>query len=137
MDLNVLPLGGCDLVLGTQWLRTLRVIHWDFNLLTMTFQWHGKSMIVKGLRPSRSSLQDVDLFFKKPARKGLSLQITAQLFTIEPSLPMPELESLLEEFAVVFKVPQGLPPSWAHEHNITLKEGIQPVCGRPYRYLYF
>ena len=36
-DLNVLPLGGCDLVLGTQWLKTLGLIQWDFNLLTMAF----------------------------------------------------------------------------------------------------
>ena len=50
---------------------------------------------------------------------------------------MPELESLLEEFVAVFKVPQGLPPSWGHEHSITLKEGTQPVYGRPYRYPYF
>ena len=36
-DLNVRPLGGCDLVLGTQWLKTLGLIQWDFNLLTMAF----------------------------------------------------------------------------------------------------
>lgn len=73
MDLNVLPLGRSDLVLGTQWLKTLGLIQWDFNLLTMAFQWHGKPMILKGLRPSHSSLQDADLFFKKPTRKGLFL----------------------------------------------------------------
>ena len=131
MDLNVLPLGGCDLVLGTQWLKTLGLIQWDFNMHTMAFQWHGKSVILKGLSPAHSSLQDEDLFFKKPARKGLLLQITAQLFTSEPSLLVPELESLLEEFAIVFEVPQGLPPSRGHEHSTTLKEGTQLVCGRP------
>ena len=30
MDLNVFPLGGCDVVLGTQWLYTLGLIQWDF-----------------------------------------------------------------------------------------------------------
>ena len=50
---------------------------------------------------------------------------------------MPKLESLLEEFVAMFEVPQGLPSSQVHEHCITLKEGIQPVCGRPYRYPYF
>ena len=30
VDLNVLPLGDCELVLGTQWLRTLGLIQWDF-----------------------------------------------------------------------------------------------------------
>lgn len=53
-----------DLVLGTQWLKTLRLIQWDFNLLTMAFQWCGKSMILKGLAISffpsrcRSILQE-------------------------------------------------------------------------------
>ena len=73
MDLNMLPLGGCDLVLGTQWLKTLGLIQWDFNLLTMAFQWLGKTVVQKGLRPSHSSLQDASHFFKKPARKGLLL----------------------------------------------------------------
>ena len=47
------------------------------------------------------------------------------------------MESLLEGFVVVFEIPQGLPPSRGHEHNITLLEGTQPVCGGPYRYPYF
>ena len=47
---------------------------------------------------------------------------------------MPEVESLLEEFVVVFEIPQGLPPFWGHEHSIILKEGTQLVCGRPYKY---
>ena len=108
-----------------------------FQFAHMAFQWHGKPMILKGLRPSHSSLQDADLFFKKPTRKGLFLQIKAQLFTIEPSLPVPELESLFDDFATMFEVSQGLPSSWGHEHIITLKEGTQPMCGRPYRYPYF
>ena len=36
-DMFSLPLGGCDVVLGTQWLRTLGPILWDFAELWMQF----------------------------------------------------------------------------------------------------
>ena len=36
-DLNVLFLGGYDVVLGSSWLSTLGEILWDFKLLTMKF----------------------------------------------------------------------------------------------------
>ena len=38
-----LPLGGCDVVLGAQWLRTLGPILWDFAKLWMQFSVMGKS----------------------------------------------------------------------------------------------
>jgi hypothetical protein len=34
-DLFILPLAGCDTVLGIQWLQTLEPILWDFSALTM------------------------------------------------------------------------------------------------------
>ena len=37
IQLHVLPMGGCDLILGTQWLSNLGVIQWDIKLLTMCF----------------------------------------------------------------------------------------------------
>ena len=36
-DMFSLPLGGCDVVLGAQWLRTLEPILWDFAELWMQF----------------------------------------------------------------------------------------------------
>ena len=35
VDLNALPLGDCELVLGTQWLRTLGLVQWDFLKMSM------------------------------------------------------------------------------------------------------
>ena len=49
MDFNILHLGGCEVVLGTQWLSTLGVISWDFRLLTMRFLYLGKSAFLQGL----------------------------------------------------------------------------------------
>ena len=42
LDLNVLHLGGCAVVLGTQWISTLGAIIWNFKLLTMRFCYLGK-----------------------------------------------------------------------------------------------
>ena len=49
LDFNVLHLGGCEVILGTQWLSTLGVISWNFRLLTMEFMHLGKRVFLKGL----------------------------------------------------------------------------------------
>nr|CCI55326.1 PH01B001I13.22 [Phyllostachys edulis] len=56
LDLLTIPLGGFDIVLGVQWLRSLGPITWDFSNLTMrlhrqdrTVTWHG----VAPVQPAR------------------------------------------------------------------------------------
>ena len=49
VDFNILHLGGCEVVLGKQWLSTLGVISWDFHLLIMRFLYLGKSVFLQGL----------------------------------------------------------------------------------------
>ena len=49
-DLFLLPLDGCDVVLGAQWLRTLGDIIWNFSQLTMRFQDQGKEVCIRGKR---------------------------------------------------------------------------------------
>jgi hypothetical protein len=44
VDCYALPLGGFDVILGTQWLRTLGPILWDFLSLTMSF-WLSQSLL--------------------------------------------------------------------------------------------
>lgn len=39
-NLHLLTLGGCDMVLGVDWLSTLGPILWDFIKLTMKFKHH-------------------------------------------------------------------------------------------------
>ena len=45
-----LPLQGCDIVLGIQWLKTLGPIVWDFQALTMQFKVNGRQVILHGLQ---------------------------------------------------------------------------------------
>lgn len=47
-DFFWLKLGGCDAVLGAQWLEKLGPITWDFANLTMSFQQDQRSYCLKG-----------------------------------------------------------------------------------------
>lgn len=47
-DMRLLPLGGCDLVLGVEWLAELGLIVWDFKNLKMEFTTKGKRHVLRG-----------------------------------------------------------------------------------------
>ena len=51
-----------------------------------------------------------------------------------PQFTLPKIEKLMENFSDLFSTPFGLPPAWAHDHAIVLKEGTSPISVRPYRY---
>lgn len=67
-------------------------------------------------------------------KKGLLPQITSAEGDMPEDKVPAKVELLLQEFGEVFETPTGLPPLRGHEHQITLMEGIQPVCQKPYRY---
>jgi len=85
MDLNVLSLGGCDVVLGTQWLYTLGLIQWDFQHLTMEFVLDGKPVLLKGLQPSGLDFQESKKFFKPAVNRGLCLQVISPVPSSVPN----------------------------------------------------
>ena len=41
--MRLIPLGGCEMVLGIQWLAQLGLNLWDFKILQMEFSWNGKN----------------------------------------------------------------------------------------------
>ncbi|XP_075665366.1 uncharacterized protein LOC142635031 [Castanea sativa] len=102
VDFNVLHLGGCAVVLGTQWLSTLGEISWDFKLLTMKFSYLGKRVLLQGLNPSESILLDADKLFDGSVKKGLVLYIDVVTTSglDQPSLPAALLD-LLKQFSQV------------------------------------
>uniref|UniRef100_A0A2N9IS51 Reverse transcriptase n=1 Tax=Fagus sylvatica TaxID=28930 RepID=A0A2N9IS51_FAGSY len=138
IDFSLLELGGGGVVLGTQWLRTLGVISWDFEKLSMGFIHQGKQVWLQGMKTGQSRIQDSKEFAKKPVNQGLLLQIIQQPAEALDLQQIPaEIQQVLEQFASIFKEPKGLPPLRGHEHQILLKEGTQPICQRPYRYPYY
>ena len=65
-DMFSLTLGGCDVVLGAQWLRTLGPILWDFAELWMQFSPNGHKHTLKGLQPGSLSITSSHRMEKYP-----------------------------------------------------------------------
>jgi hypothetical protein len=51
-DFYILPLGGCDMVLGIHWLQKLGPIVWAFSTLTVEVSLLKKYILLKGLNPT-------------------------------------------------------------------------------------
>lgn len=51
-----LPFGRCDVVAEIQWLRTLGLVLWDFNNLTISFEHDKKSLTLRDMNSSKSKL---------------------------------------------------------------------------------
>lgn len=54
----LLILGGCDMVLGIQCLRTLGQILWDFNKLLMRFEVGDISLILEAVSPGKLKIEE-------------------------------------------------------------------------------
>jgi hypothetical protein len=131
-----IDMGGCDIVLGDDWLRTLGPIVMDFKELTMQFQQEGKKYQFKGI--IAGSLEIISSHrMEKILKKGHST-IVAQLHSIQavetPSVH-PNLQAILSKHQAIFSAPQGLPPSrGVHDHSIPLVPCSLPPNVLPYRH---
>ncbi|GJZ37219.1 hypothetical protein Tco_0583410 [Tanacetum coccineum] len=123
-DVMLLPLGGCEMVLGVQWLATLGDIMLNFTSLRMQFQHEGRQMALS------ANLSSASLCV--PTTYVMSIDIVHK-----PTFGTTEnqaLEELLKEFYDVFSLHTILPPQRHHVHRIPLKEGATPVNIRPYKH---
>ena len=140
VDFYILPLEGYEAVLGTQWLRALGEILWNFSKMTMRFNISGKEILLKGLtRPKDKVVADTILWrnAKKPATGAfLQLDVVREV-AVDKSQLMPEVQELLDAFSDLFEEPIGLPPTRVQDHRIPLQPGSGPVCTKPYRYPYY
>jgi hypothetical protein len=115
-------MGGCDIVLGVEWIRTLGPILMDFKELTMPFQQEGKKYQFQGLTVGSLEIISSHLM-ENILNKGHS-SIIAQLHYIQyvetPSVH-PDLQSIISKNQAIFSTPQGLPPSrGVHDQSIPL-----------------
>ncbi|GJY42186.1 retrotransposon-related protein [Tanacetum coccineum] len=145
-DMMVLPLGGCEMVLGIQWLSTLGDIKCNFKQLKMEFIYNKRRMVLRGT--SKASVQWME--GKRQDKEVVSVENAEllmlsvypntgpQLLNLQSESATAQIDTALEEvvqnYADVFDIPTELPPRRTHDHKIPLQEGTQPVNIRPYRH---
>jgi len=129
-------MGGCDILLGVEWLCTLGPILMDFTELTMQFQQAGQQYKFQGITtdsPEIISSRRMEKILKK-GHSGIISQLHS-IQAIETPSVHPDLHCLISKQQAIFSNPQGLPPSrGVHDHSIPLILGSLPPNVHPYHH---
>jgi hypothetical protein len=117
-----IDMGGCDIVSGADWLRTLGPILMDFKDLTMQFDQESHQYKFQGITTGSLGIissHRMENILKK-GHSGVISQLHAIQETKTPSVPQ-DLQAILSKHQLLFSTPQGLPPSPSvHDHSIPL-----------------
>ncbi|XP_074271204.1 uncharacterized protein LOC141595129 [Silene latifolia] len=140
-DVMIVPLGGCEMVLGVHWLSSLGPVIWDFEKLRMEFMYKGRKVVLRGI--TKGGLQWISgKALMSTMGKGAGQLFAVQVRPVEPEgeqtskgTPVPAaINSVLQEYNDIFVELKGLPPHRSHDHKIHLNPGVPPINVRPYRY---
>ncbi|XP_074300143.1 uncharacterized protein LOC141631357 [Silene latifolia] len=145
-DVLIIPLGGCDMVLGVQWLSTLGTVNWNFKNLKMEFKYKDRRHVLRGMAPQKvRTVNPTSKILDKAAHlcfiqlvtkedEGSQVLCCTQQVRDDTAQPV-ELVHLLNQYKDIFEEPTCLPPSrGVYDHRIPLVQDAQPDNIRPYRY---
>jgi hypothetical protein len=112
VDFYILQLEGCEVVLGTQWLRILGPIRWDFEMLEMQFVWNMLTVVIHGIKNGTGS-----------SRKFLSLYLDGAkningVLKQNGKEKEEGMEQMLGGHGMIFAKTRELPPPRSHDHRI-------------------
>jgi len=135
----VVDIPDTNLILGVQWLITLGKVTTDWKALEM--EWDdpktGRHEKIRGQHtypPQTVSAHKMEATFRKGDIEW-AVELRASEAVDTGQTVHPELQSILDRYAVVFgDIPPGQPPDRGFEHTIELEQGIQAVITTPYRH---
>ncbi|MCH79689.1 Ty3/gypsy retrotransposon protein [Trifolium medium] len=139
--LHLFELGGIDVVLGIEWLKTLgdTIINWKQQ--TMSFWCDNKWVTLKGTEGCGKQLVALQSIINKPKPNTEDPLWEVSKAELDKNKAVPlshqqreDLDKLLSKYEEVFHPPSGLPPKRKKEHVINLVDGQSAVNVRPYRY---
>jgi hypothetical protein len=132
VDMNIIPLGSYDILIGMDWLDKHHVVLDCHNKTFTCLDEEGKQSIVKGI-PRPISIRDISaLQLKRCFRKGCQLYAAHVEEPEKTKGPSLEDFSVLQEFEDVFQEIPGFPPKREIDFSIDLVPGVSPVSKTPY-----
>jgi hypothetical protein len=112
MHMLSIAMGGCDIVFGVKWLRTLGPITMDYQELYMSFTQDAHPYTLRGIQsksPEIISSHKMEKLLKKFHHGVISqfnaIQVTEQASRVVP----PILQLILDKYPKVFEVSTALP----------------------------
>ncbi|KAF7840497.1 Transposon Ty3-I Gag-Pol polyprotein [Senna tora] len=127
---HVLEVTGADIILGAQWLATLRPHIADYSTATIKFYCnshfitlHGEPKPVAKVAQFHhlKRLTNMDAIFECFAIQAQHVVVSSSRDHL-PQQVSPDLERLLHKFQDVFAIPHGLPLPRSHDHQILLHD---------------
>lgn len=112
-DFLIMTLGGCDIVLGVQWLSTLGSIKWDLQTLTMQFTLGGKACELQGSNDMAVKVVSNHSLGRMLQQRHIAYlaQITASNADGLNGYVTIDIDNVIEEYKQVFEKITSLPPS--------------------------
>ncbi|GKA55259.1 reverse transcriptase [Tanacetum coccineum] len=136
-DVMLLPLGGCEMVLGIQWLATLGDMQCNFKKLIMKFNHKGRQLVLRGMNNTHVHwMQGIEGMLKQVELSSMALCVylvqLCQMESVESLFV--EVEQVLTQFDEAFEVSKDLPPQRSHDHQIPFMPNTPPINMRPYKH---
>jgi hypothetical protein len=132
-DLNILPLGSYDCLIGMDWLDPHHALLDFHNKAFTCLDEEGNQKKVQGI-PRVVTIPEISaLQLKKCYRRGCHIFEAHMEKTPEDKVPNLEDYPVLKEFEDVFKEVPGLPRRRDIDFSIDLMHGAAPVSKTPYR----
>lgn len=138
-DFHVLPVPGCEVLLGAAWLKQLGDITWNFELMRMKFNLCGREYCLQGLVPPTPKMVSCNVMVKilQKETEAVLIQLQPTLMSTEEVSGDHRLQALLAQYSELFQPPTQLPPARAQDHRIELLSNTSQVSVRPYRHPHF
>jgi hypothetical protein len=132
-DLNIIPLGSYDVLIGMNWLEKHHVVLYCHKKTFTCLDGDGKQRTVKGI-PRPISIREISaLQLKRCFKKGCQLYATHVEDPVDTKGPSLEYFLVLQEFEDIFQEIPRFPPRREIDFSIDLVSGVASMLKIPYR----